>query len=124
MLSPRAPRWMDQKLDRLSQLFVLADLAEDTLRERLDAIARRIDKLRAEVSEAVLDDFDEKLIVGSTFDGFLQFSPAGLMNTSRELFCGGSELKLVRDRHVAHDTYLFLQGEEIHHDLHQRLRQK
>ena len=88
---------MHEKLDCSRELIIAADLIEHTLGKGFNAVARRIHQLGAEVTEAVLDDFDEELIVGRTFDRLFQFTAAGLMNAPGELFCGGCRDEIRRE---------------------------
>ena len=87
---------IDQKLYGAGKVIVPADLSQDTLCKRLDAIARGVQQLRAEIAQSMLDHFNEKLIAGRPFNTLIELSAARLMDEAREFFGNAAQLKLAR----------------------------
>src|SRR5688572_6637573 len=55
MQRSRTPGRIDQKPDRSCKLVTVAELTNHLFRKQLDTVSRRIEQLRAEVSQSVLD---------------------------------------------------------------------
>src|SRR5260370_41480690 len=114
MPGARLPAGIDQKLDGVCKMIVPADLSQETLRQRLDAIARRVQQLRAEIAQSMLDNFNEKLIAGHPFHALIELSAARLVDKAREFFGSSAQLKLAggefRQRHQIHDGAVLLDG--------------
>src|SRR2546426_7466578 len=131
MLCTGPPGRIHEQLDGPRELVVAADLAENTFREGLDTISRRVEQFRPEIAEAALNDIHEELIIGRPFGRPLQLATARLMDVARKFLGGGAELKPVdhhwielRHRHAAHDGVILLHGKKIHHDFHESLREQ
>src|SRR5262245_39784677 len=89
-----------QRRHRARKLFIVADLVENSFRQRLDAVARRIEQLRAKVTEGPFEHRNEKLVADTSVSGHRQITSTQLIQEPSGLLGGGGELQPMNEDRI------------------------